>query len=233
MPVEGPASSKAADMGLNLESEGAAMKLSVFIFVSAFCLGVLFCGFVQAADGPDQIGGFVLGDDISRYKETVDLMSALPIRYADYLREVVIRDVPGFKTGQIYYGMCENPGKILRIRLKYLNSTKAFFEELLERITSRFGKPSEWRGDPFGVVIAWKWSMKTKGGRRVSLIIQHNTLDDEEAKGNTIKLALTGMMEAERACYLELHPEKAKARADAAGDAVQRMPDDWSLLVPR
>jgi hypothetical protein len=159
-------------------------------------------------------------------------MSALPIRYAEYLREVIIKDVAGVKTGQIYYGICQNPGKILRIRLKYADPSKKFFEELLERTQDRFGKPTEWRGDPFGVVIAWKWSMKTKDGRQVSMILQHNTLDDEESKGNTIKLALTEEMEQERVCYLKSHPGSAD-NPDAGGSAPPTGgPVDWNRLVP-
>ena len=209
------------------------MKMLNSLMAIVFLLVFSVCGFAQAADGPNQVGGFVLGDDITQYKDTVDLMSALPIRYAEYLREVVIRDIPGFKTGQIYYGVCEYPGKILRIRLKYSNPNRGFFEELLERVQKRFGKASEWRGDPFGAVIAWKWSLKTKSGRPVSMILQYNSMDDEESKGNTIKLALTEEMQKERACYLKSHPDSAPDpnTASAGGGASQR--GDWQLLVPR
>jgi len=205
----------------------------IVVTATLICAALLcLAGMAGAADGPRQVAGFVLGDDIAAYKDTADLMSALPIRYAEYLREVIIKDVPGVKTGQIYYGVCQNPGKILRIRLKYADSSKKFFEELLERTQKRFGKPTEWRGDPFGVVIAWKWSMKIKDGRQVSMILQHNSLDDEEAKGNTIKLALTEEMQQERACYLKSHPgspenpEAGDSGADTPG------PVDWGLLVP-
>ena len=209
------------------------MKLPSFVCVCVLILVFSFSGLARAADGPDRVGGFVLGDNIDQYKEKVDLMSALPIRYAEYLREVVIREVPGFNTGQIYYGVCEYPGRILRIRLKYSDPSKAFFDELLERIQDRFGKASEWRGDPFGVVIAWKWSLKTKDGRRVSLIVQHNTLDEDESKGNTIKMALTEMMADERSCYLKAHPEAAGNQEGDQEAAAKLTPDDWSLLVPR
>ena len=92
------------------------MKKSALPATLVCALLIAVPGAALASDGPQQVGGFILGDDISNYKETADLMSALPIRYAEYLREVVIRDIPGFKTGQIYYGICENPGKIVRIR---------------------------------------------------------------------------------------------------------------------
>jgi hypothetical protein len=200
--------------------------------VLACALLLSLCGVAGAVDGPEGVGGFVLGDDIDRYKDTADLMSVLPIRYAEYLREVVIKDIPGFKTGQIYYGVCENPGKILRIRLKYADGSKDFFEELLTRVKDRFGDPTEWRGDPFGVVIAWKWSLKTKSGRQVSMILQYNSMDDEESKGNTIKLALTEEMQKERACYLKSHPDSVdNPDGRPAGGTPQR--GDWQALVPR
>ena len=209
------------------------MKLPSFLSVCVLFLAFSLAGFARATDGPDQVGGFVLGDSVDKYKEKVDLTSALPIRYAEYLRQVVIREVPGFKTGQIYYGACKYPGKILRIRLKYSDSSKAFFDELLERIQRRYGKASEWRGDPFGVVIAWKWSLTTRDGRHVSMIVQHNSLDEDEAKGNTIKMALTEMLDDERSCYLKAHPEEAKDLGDDQGEAAKLTPNEWSLLVPR
>lgn len=193
---------------------------------------VLIAATAGAADGPRAIGGFVLGEDITRYKDSADLMSALPIRYAEYLREVLIKDVPGFKTGQIYYGMCENPGKILRIRLKYADGSKEFFEKLLEKMTERFGKATEWRGDPFGVVIAWKWSLKTSEGQQVSMILQYNSLDEEESKGNTIKLALTDEMKKERDCYLKKHPEEAVSLPGEGTGGAAPGSVNWKSLVP-
>ncbi len=208
------------------------MKVCSIMAAAGLVLVLAASGHAQAPGGPREVGGFVLGDDISAYREKVDLESALPLRYAGYLRQVVIREIPGFKTGQVYYGMCAHPGRILRIRLKYADSSKAFFDALLGRIRERYGKPGEWRGDPFGVVVAWKWSLTTADGERVSMILQHNALDEEESKGNTIKLALTGMLDAERACYLKGHPEEAEEE-DGGGKGARPGPADWGPLVPR
>ena len=119
------------------------IPMKKIVVTATLTCAVLLClaGMAGAADGPRQVAGFVLGDDIAAYKDTADLMSALPIRYAEYLREVIIKDVPGVKTGQIYYGVCQNPGKILRIRLKYSDSSKKFFEDLLERPRNASASP--------------------------------------------------------------------------------------------
>ena len=47
-------------------------------------------------------------------------------------------------------------------------------DELLERYKVNLGKPDEWRGDPFNILIAWKWSFTDKDGNNISLILQHN-----------------------------------------------------------
>lgn len=186
--------------------------------------------FAQAANAPHQVGGFVLGDDINTYGQKVDLSSTLSIRYAGYLKEVLIKDIPGFKTGRVYYGACDAPGKIVRIRLKYADSSKGFYEEVLDKITHRFGKPTEWRGDPFGAVLAWKWSLPREDGGRVSMILQHNSVDQEQSKGNTIKLTLASQLDKERACYQKDHPKKVEA---GGKEAKKRAARDWLLLLPR
>lgn len=190
-----------------------------FIFLSA--------GSCLAADVPRQIGPFILGEDISGFASYVDMRSELPIRYVENIKEVEITPIKGFKSGLIAYGSCKFPGKILRIKLKYNDNSKAFFNTLHKRIESRFGKFEEYRGDPFQVVVGWKKSFKDSQGNRISLTIQHNNRDEEEKMGNSIKLTLTNLWDADCTCHNLQSPDKPKAPVEIP---VQQQ---WDLFVPR
>ena len=120
------------------------------------------------------------------------------------------------------------------------------FDNVFETVNSGFAQamyedylrdpdsvPPEWRGDPFHIVIAWKWSFVDDQNNRISLTLQHNTRDTEEKMGNAVKLSMTNLMEAERNCY-----EKKSAESDAkTGKEKQKTKKkgkvDWDLLVPK
>lgn len=207
---------------------GGDMKMKVVLWVvmmAAFGHGL--CG----AQAPHGIGGFVLGTDISQYQQLLNMASDLPIRHMEYIREVEIRHMQGFKSGLIHYGACAEPGKIVRIKLKYDDSSKKFYGMLLERYKQRFGEPSEWLGDPFHIVIAWKWAFVDEHRNRISLVLQHNTKDVEEKLGNSVKLAMTNWIEKERDCF-----EQTKAAPDPsekAGHPIRaRDTVDWDRFIP-
>jgi len=182
------------------------------------------------AGAPHEVAGFVLDTDISLYKDQVDMNTAMPVRYREYLKEVQISHVPGFKTGIITYGTCAFPNRIVKIRLKYLDSSKDFFEELLEKFKARFGRDPEWRGDPFNVVIAWKWSFVDKKGNRISLTLQHNVLNEEQKMGNVVKLSMRNLIDAERACFEKKYPRRQGAPEK---EKIERGPDFWRYCIPR
>ena len=133
-----------------------------------------------------------------------------------------------FKRGLIWVGSCENPGKILRIKLKYADSSKKFYKKLLKRYKKKFGDPSEWRGDPFHIVIAWKWSFVDEDNNRISMILQHNTRDEDESIGNSVKLTVWNLIEEEKKCF------KKKTAGETKKPKKQRKtPADWDKLIPR
>ena len=193
-------------------------KLFIFLVI----LIVSWIGGTCWAGAPHQVGPFVLNKDIAEYKDYVIMETALPIRHMENIEEVETKPIEGFKSGIIAYATCTAPGHIVRIKLKYIDSSKKFYEELLERIKKGFGDPSEYRGDPFHIVIAWKWSFVDKENNKISLIIQHNTMDAEEKMGNSIKLTMTNLMEKDRLC----HTEKA---LDQREKMRQRK---WQLMAP-
>ena len=123
--------------------------------------------------------------------------TSLPIRHMESTREVEIKPIKGFKNGLIAYSTCAAPNRIVRIKLKYSDSSKTFYEKLKKHIDARFGKCDEYRGDPFHIVVAWKWSFIDKDNNKISLILQHNTRDEEEKMGNSIKLTMTNLLESD------------------------------------
>jgi hypothetical protein len=197
--------------------------------VTALVAGLLVGGGLCEAKAPLELGGFVLGAPVQAVEDRVRMASALPVRHMEFLEEVEIGDLPQFKSGYIAFGTCERPGQIVRIKLKYADSSRKFYDALVKRFNQRFGDPSEWRGDPFHMVIAWKWQFTEADGTCISLILQHNTRDTEEKMGNSVKLTASHLIEAERRCFEQRQPKPAPQEPPAAAPG----PVDWELLVPR
>jgi len=183
-----------------------------------------------ADDAPMGIAGFRLGENIDSIQDRIRKDTELPIRFAEYIHEVEIHPAKGFKSGLISFGTCALPGRIVRIKLKFADASPEFYEKLLERYKKTFGDPNEWRGDPFHVVIAWKWSFTDKEGNPVSLILQHNTKDTEEKMGNSVKLAIHNFIESERACFIEKNPDFRKS---AKGNPRSANAPEWDNCIPR
>ena len=150
----------------------------------------------------------MLGENVADFQDKLDLESARPIRHLEYLHEVEIKYQPGFKTGTIWYNVISSPQRIVRIKLKYEDSSKAFFDTLLKRFEKRFGKPKEFRGDSFNIFIAWKWSLMDSRNNRISMILQHNIKDPSKKMGNNIKLTRWDLIEAERKIFEQKYPER-------------------------
>jgi hypothetical protein len=199
-------------------------KILFFLFLITIGFDSGMC----LAQAPSQVAGFQLGADISVYKDRVDMLTALPIRHAESISEVEINKTDFLASGLIAYGTCATPGKIVRIKLKYADSGRDFYDKLLARFEKKFGKPDEWRGDPFHIVIAWKWSFVDKSKNRISLILQHNRQDTDEKIGNSIKLTLTDAVEKERRCL-----EKSRPQPNLPTAGKPDLQVDWDFLIPR
>jgi hypothetical protein len=200
------------------------LTISTLFWAAAACL---------AAEAPNKIGPFALDQNIADFKDYVIMETALPIRHLENIEEVETKPIQGFKSGLIAYATCTAPGHIVRIKLKYRDSSKKFFEELLKQTKMRFGDPIEYRGDPFHIVIGWKWSFVDNDGNRISLNIQHNTMDLEEKRGNSIKLTMTGLIDKDKQCSKENelnHREKLRHRNWKMVDPGLK---GWDRFVPR
>jgi len=206
------------------------MKRYALFFVTVF---IALTAGMSSAETPKQIGPFILNALITDFEKFVSMETALPVRYMEYVHEVEIKRIKGFKSGLVAYTTCEEPGRIVRIKLKYADSTKKFYQNLIKRIEKRYGKSEEYRGDPFHVVVAWKWSFLDKDKNRISLILQHNSRDEDEKMGNSIKLTLTSQIDKYKNCYEE---KRTKANGEKNKSVKEiEIPEliGWDLFVPR
>jgi hypothetical protein len=185
------------------------------------------------AEAPHQVGGFVLNQNIAEFKGRVIMDTALPVRYMENIEEVEIKLSKGFKSGLIAYGTCANPGHIVRIKLKYMDSSKGFYKDLLKRFKKRFGEPDEYRGDPFHILVAWKWSFVDTQNHRISLTLQHNSMDAEEKKGNAVKIADTTQIEEDGLCFKRKQLDFRERLRQREWKVVNPGLTGWDLFVPR
>ncbi|HID69735.1 MAG TPA: hypothetical protein EYP35_04560 [Desulfobacterales bacterium] len=190
------------------------------IFISQFFF--LLPGIVFAKDIPKEVGGFVLGSNVTDYPD---------IEYSNFLKEVVIYDWHGFHKGIISYAICDSPGEIVKIKLKYADSSKAYFKTLLKKFKKKYGKPDEWKGDSFGILHIWKWKFVDENNNRVHLILQHNTKNPNENTGNMVKLFLPDNIIREQKCFTtqctqSISDEEKKKRQE-------RKKSDWKYLIPK
>ena len=112
-----------------------------------FLVLTLFLPNVYAAV-PHAIAGIELGTNVSEYPD---------FEVSNYLKETVVMDWHGFDKGVISYGICHSPGTIVKLQMKYEDSSKGFFNTLMKKFKKKYGPPSEWEGDSFGINHIWKW----------------------------------------------------------------------------
>lgn len=185
-----------------------------------------------SAEAPHELAGFVLGGKLSDHINKVEMDTVLPVRYLESLKEVEAEDIWGFKTGLVSYGTCMDPPRIVRLKFKYADASKTFYDELLRRFKARFGKPDEYRGDPFHIVVAWKWSFVDENNNDISLILQHNTRDEEEKQGNSIKMTMWKLFNREILCFEKKHPISAESK-DTNFKFNKTDSINWEHFIPR
>ena len=198
----------------------------VVIFVSEAVAG--------GAEAPRTIAGVTLGQPIRNFANIVVMETALPVRYAENLYEVETRPIEGFKTGLIGYGTCQKDHPVVRIKLKYDDGSRAFFDELIGRFKKAFVEPDEYRGDPFQNVIGWKWAFTDKANNRVSMILQHNAMDEDEKMGNALKLTLLNALEEDARCYQQKATEQGeKFKHRREGLSLKPGESGWDRYLPK
>jgi len=185
---------------------------------------------VQAQVFPTSLGGIVLGEDISTIHDICSMHTEIPLSQERHLMEVQLMPghAPGIRSGSVAYANCNEIGRIVRIKLKFDDDSRRFFDNLLERYRERFGKPLEWRGDPFQTVMSWKWSFHDNRGEQVNLELTHSR-DDNSKTENSVKMTLRSLWLREDACQ-DAKSASAPGRADGPTPAHML---DYRLLIPQ
>jgi hypothetical protein len=185
---------------------------------------------VQAQVFPTSLGGIVLGEDISSIRDICRMHTEIPLSQERHLLEVQLEPhhAPGIRSGTVAYANCAEVGRIVRIKLKFENDTRDFFEDLLRRYRERFGRPVEWRGDPFQTVVSWKWSFHDARGEQVNLELTHSR-DEDYKTGNFVKMTLRSLWLREDACLDARNA--SESRPDPAPTPAHKL--DYRLLIPQ
>ncbi len=160
----------------------------------ALCLlpALLFPASVYGVDAPHEIAGIKLGGDITDYPH---------LEYSNYLKEIVVTNWGGFPRGMISYGICDSPGMVVKMKFKYKDTSEKFYKKILKAYQKKFGKPSKWEGDAFGIQHIWKWSFVDKKNRRIKMVLQHNLKDPNAPIGTVITLSYPDQIAAEKKCF--------------------------------
>lgn len=190
----------------------------------------LSASFAQAGNIPTSLAGIELGADVSTVDHCYVPSTDIPLAEERHLNEIDLEAqfVPGIKSGSVAYATCSQKGRIVRIKLKFDDPSREFYDELLKRYEKAFGKAHEWRGDPMQTILSWKWNFIDANGKKINLELTHS--DDEDYKtGNFVKMNYRSLWEEESACL------KGNAASGAAGSGKPTPKDklDYSLLIPR
>ncbi|WP_243313063.1 hypothetical protein [Fundidesulfovibrio agrisoli] len=167
----------------------------------------------QAADRPEakaprEIAGLRLGADIKEFGSRVSPGTPEVDAAVRYLSTVAVEVPEGFRSGYVTYGNCEQPGRVVRVKMNYADDSRAFYEKILTLLKQRYGEPAQWRGNPFGSLRIWKWSLTDPELGDISLILQYYSGDDDTfTKGNSIRLSAPGLIARNRDCWAAAHPD--------------------------
>jgi len=208
--------------------------------LSAVCFWTIVFGagaVVPAEHAPREIAGYRLGTPVSVYGDRLNSENTFTVRLRPYLKEAPVSVPEGFDSGYVVYGQCDAPGTILRIKVKYEDDRRAFFDRLLDALKKKYGAPKEYVGDPFQAYVAWKWTFGASGNEKITMIVSHYDGDDEEhTQGNALKLTLTSQIAKESQCYEAQRQKQAlKERPETARGAAKRaIPegDLWGRFLP-
>ncbi|MGD8724319.1 MAG: hypothetical protein PVG00_10335, partial [Desulfobacterales bacterium] len=78
-----------------------------------------------------------------------------------------------------------------------------------------------------------KWSFTNQKNQSISLILQHNTKDEQEKMGNSVKLTNTTLIEKDLQCYKRKQLDYRKRLRQREWKAVKPEDSGWDLYIPR
>jgi hypothetical protein len=180
------------------------MRVSIVLFALLLAAAPAAAG---DAGQPRSMAGLTLGKNIKELSNRLRLEGSMPLWNRPYVARADIREVEGYESGYVTFGKCKRKGTILRFKLKYKNDSEDFFNKIKKTLTKRYGKQDQWRGNAFGTLQVWKWSVKGQGKwPDTSIIIMHFSGESEDfTPGNSIRLSFPDWMVEERKCWKAKH----------------------------
>ncbi|MGL1932610.1 MAG: hypothetical protein OCC45_12765 [Desulfotalea sp.] len=169
------------------------MIKKLFRTLITLTVSLVFASNAYTSEVPKGIAGITLGSKASSYHTEKD---------SPYLIEKAVETNSPFRKATLSYGQCQRKGQILKIKVKYLNKSKKFFDELNDKITAKYGE-GKWQGDSFGIVRSWKWEFKDAEGKKVNLVLDYNLKDTELSMGSVLKISYPVLIEEERLCSIK------------------------------
>lgn len=161
---------------------------------------------------PLRLAGITLGDSITAYADVIIPETAMGNRDIPCLDEVDLdpSKIKGIRGGSLSYGNTHTPGKLVGIKLKFLDRSEELYEALEREYREAFGDPDGWLGDPFHNVVSWKWVMK-EDGEIVEIVLTYSK-DTELRPGVSIKMTLRSQWQRELDAYKAKRPKRKKHR---------------------
>jgi hypothetical protein len=174
-------------------------------------LSLAFACPVRAAEGPLELAGLRLGDTATAAGAKLRLEAVAAPSGRTGLSMVPVAPVAGFRSGYVDVGQCADPGRIVRVKMHYADDSLEFFNTILAALKKRYGEPSQWRGNAFGTLRTWKWSLRAADDTAVSLIVMHYAGDDGSfTQGNSIRIAASDRARREERCVAAKKADEAR-----------------------
>ena len=198
---------------------------------AVLCLSLLAAARqAQAVDGPESLAGIRLGQTVESQAARFVPSEADRAYHHPSLGVMPVAPLKGYRSGYADYGLCAAKGRVARVKMNYADDSLAFFNRILEALKKRYGEPKEWRGNAFGTLRTWKWSLKSKNGLSVSLILMHYVGEDGAfTDGNSIRLAATDLVREEEACHAASGAGKKTDVKSWDGADIDSLGFDWFL----
>ena len=197
----------------------------------ALLVSLVQSGLAVAADAPLELAGIRLGQSVDALRDKLQPGSADRTFYRPFLGIVAMTPVPGYRSGYVEYGLCATPGRVVRIKMHYDDDSLKFYDQLLTALQKRYGEPKEWRGNAFGTLRTWKWSLTAADGQPISLVLMHyEGTDGAFTEGNSIRLAATAMVQGEQRCHkAKGEGQEEREAAKKAASELESLGLDWFL----
>lgn len=134
-------------------------RLAVIILVMAGFLSASPC--FAAQNAPESIAGITIGNNVSSIRSLLDMDSAAAPWQEEYIKRIKIRDMEGYNGGYVVTGNCNRMDIILRMKLKYADSSLDFLTSFTPNLKKDSANPMTGEVIPSGLSKSGNGRLKT------------------------------------------------------------------------